>query len=146
MRTSRPGVVSSRRRDAFRTSGHGGGSLKVLIADDDRLVRTMLSDLLLDLGHAVVAAENGADAVALCAREAPDLLILDFLMPKLSGLDALREIRRAGGKAPAVLLTAITDGSLRGVEGTDAVKVLLEKPFSRKSLERAMSRAAGSGR
>jgi CheY-like chemotaxis protein len=120
--------------------------VKVLIADDDRLVRTMLSDLLLDLGHSVVAAENGADAVSLCAREAPDLLILDFLMPKLSGLDALKEIRRAGVRAPAVLLTAITDGSLRGIEGGEAVKVLLEKPFSRKTLERAMARASSADR
>lgn len=120
--------------------------MKVLIADDDRLVRTMLSDLLLDLGHAVVAAENGADAVALCAREQPDLLILDFLMPKLSGLDALKEIRRTGGRAPAVLLTAITDGSLRGIEGAEAIDVLLEKPFSRRTLERALSRAAGPAR
>jgi CheY-like chemotaxis protein len=67
-------------------------------------------------------------------------------MPKLSGLDALREIRRSGAEVPAVLLTAITDGSLRGVDGADAVKVLLEKPFSRRTLERAMARAAGSGR
>jgi len=120
--------------------------VKVLIADDDRLVRAMLSDLLVDLGHSVVAAENGADAVALCAREVPDLLILDFLMPKLSGLDALKEIRSRGTDVPAVLLTAITDGSLRGVDGAEAVKVLLEKPFSRRTLERAMARAAGSGR
>ena len=120
--------------------------MKVLIADDDQTIRALLTDMLLDLGHSVVAACHGAEAVELAAREQPDALILDFLMPKLSGLDALREIRRAGGKAPAVLLTAITDGSLRGVEGTDAVKVLLEKPFPRKSLERAMSRAAGSGR
>jgi CheY-like chemotaxis protein len=120
--------------------------VKVLIADDDRLVRTMLSDLLVDLGHTVVAAENGVDAVALCAREGPDLLILDFLMPKLSGLDALREIRRTGTDVPAVLLTAITDGSLRGVDGAETVKVLLEKPFSRRTLERAMARAAGPGR
>jgi CheY-like chemotaxis protein len=140
-------MVSSRGRDGFITWWDGGGEpVKVLIADDDRLVRTMLSDLLLDLGHTVVAAENGADAVALCAREVPDLLILDFLMPKLSGLDALKEIRRAGAHAPAVLLTAITDGSLRGIEGTDAVNVLLEKPFSRKTLERAMARAAGTAR
>lgn len=115
--------------------------MKVLIADDDLLVRTMVSDLLSELGHAVVAAENGEQAVALCAREAPDLLILDFLMPKLSGLDALHAIRGRGVRTPAVLLTAITDGSFRAMEGADAVDVLLEKPVTRRSLERALARA-----
>ncbi len=115
--------------------------VKVLIADDDRLVRALLADLLGELGHAVVAAEDGAAAVALAAREAPDVLILDFLMPRLSGLDALRELRAAGVTTPAVLLTAITDKSLRGVEGADAVEAVLEKPVTPRSLQRALSRA-----
>ncbi len=118
-----------------------GNQVKVLIADDDRLVRTMLSDLLSDLGHAVVAATNGLEAVSLCAHEAPDLLILDFLMPKLSGLDALHAIRKSGVRTPAVLLTAITDASFRAMEGASAVDVLLEKPVTRRSLERALARA-----
>jgi CheY-like chemotaxis protein len=114
--------------------------LKVLIADDDRLVRTMLSDLLVDLGHAVVEAANGVEAVALAQREAPDLLILDFLMPKLSGLDALQALREKGVLAPAVLLTAISDGSIRAMDGADQVDVLLEKPVTRRSLSRALAR------
>lgn len=116
--------------------------MRVLIADDDRLIRAMLADLLGELGHEVVAAENGAEAVALAAREAPDLLILDFLMPRLSGLDALRAVRDAGVTAPAVLLTAISDGSLKGVEGAGDVQALLEKPVTRRGLERALARAA----
>jgi CheY-like chemotaxis protein len=119
--------------------------VKVLIADDDRLVRAMVTDLLAELGHDVVAAENGADAVALSRAEAPDLLILDFLMPKLSGLDALRAMREAGVVAPAVLLTAISDGSLRHVDGTDAVAALLEKPITRRGLARVLARAARAG-
>ena len=116
--------------------------VKVLIADDDRLVRTMVADLLGELGHAVVAAESGPDAVALCARERPDVVILDFLMPRLSGLDALRAMREAGSEAPAVLLTAISDGSVRAVEGADAVQAVLEKPVTRRGLARALARAS----
>jgi CheY-like chemotaxis protein len=116
--------------------------LKVLIADDDRLVRAMVGDLLAELGHGVVSAANGVEAVELCTRERPDLLILDFLMPKLSGLDALTALRGRGVRAPAILLTAISDGSFREVEGAEAVDVLLEKPVTRRGLERAISRAA----
>jgi CheY-like chemotaxis protein len=115
--------------------------VKVLIADDDRLVRTMLADLLAELGHSVVSAENGVDAVALCARERPDLLILDFLMPRLSGLDALQLLREQGVRAPAVLLTAISDGSVRAMDGAEAIDLVLEKPVTRRSLSRALARA-----
>ena len=127
------------------SSGGGASALKVLIADDDLLVRTMLADLLAELGHRVVAAENGAQAVELCAREAPDLLILDFLMPRLSGLDALHALRERGVRTPVVLLTAISDGSFRAVEGAEAVDVLLPKPVTRRSLERALARVMRNG-
>lgn len=116
--------------------------MKVLIADDDRLVRELLADLLAEMGHAVVAARNGVEALDVCAREAPDLLILDFLMPRLSGLDALHALRERGVRAPAVLLTAISDGSFRAVDGAETVDVLLEKPVTKRGLARALARAA----
>jgi CheY-like chemotaxis protein len=119
--------------------------VKVLIADDDRTIRALLGDVLADMGHEVVAAENGADAVELCLREHPDVVILDFLMPKLSGLDALRVLRERGSKVPAVLLTAISDSSLRDVQGAEQPEAILEKPFRRKTLEKAIQRATGQG-
>ena len=134
---------SARRLAVSSWLQEGVRPVKVLIADDDRLVRTMLGDLLVELGHVVVAAKDGAEAVKLCDREPPDLLILDFLMPRLSGLDALRQIRERHG-IPALLITAINEGSLRGVDGVDQVQGLLEKPFTRKSVETAIGKAVGA--
>lgn len=118
--------------------------MKVLIADDDRLIRTILSDLLGELGHEVVAAENGLEAVALCKRESPALVVLDLLMPRLSGLDALRAMREDGFAAPAILLTAISDGSFREMEGAEEIQIRLDKPVTRRALERALARAMKS--
>jgi two-component system, response regulator PdtaR len=115
--------------------------VKVLIADDDRLIRAMVRDLLAELGHAAVEASNGAEAVAACERERPDVLILDLLMPKLSGLDALHTLRARGVDAPVVLLSAISGGSVRALDGAEAVDVLLEKPVTRQALARALARA-----
>ncbi len=121
-----------------------GGAVKVLIADDDRLVRTILIDLLGEIGHTVVAAENGVEAVALCQREQPAVVVLDLLMPRLSGLDALRQMRQAGYAGPAILLTAISDVSFREMEGAHEVQIRLDKPVTRRSLERALARALAS--
>jgi CheY-like chemotaxis protein len=93
----------------------------------------------------VVEAANGVEAVDACQREAPDLLILDLLMPRLSGLDALHALRARGVGAPAVLLSAISGGSVRALDGAEAVDVLLEKPVTRQSLARAIGRATRGG-
>lgn len=115
--------------------------MKVLIADDDRLVRAMLRDVLADLGHEVMEAENGEDAVARAERDWPDALIVDFLMPRLSGLDALKRLRSGGRRVPAVLLTAISDASVRAISGDEAPDAILEKPFTKRGVERALARA-----
>jgi CheY-like chemotaxis protein len=119
--------------------------VKVLIAHDDRLVRAKVRDLLGELGHDAVEASNGLEAIAACEREQPDLLILDLLMPRLSGLDALEALRRKGIRAPAILLSAISGGSVRALDGAQAVDVLLEKPVTHQSLSRAISRATRAG-
>ncbi len=117
------------------------GPVKVLIADDDQLIRAQLADVLGELGHTVIAAANGAEAVALCGREQPEVVIIDFLMPKLSGLDALHAMRQGGRRVPAVLLTAISDHTVREMDGADAPDAILGKPFTRKTVQRALARA-----
>ncbi|HET9595407.1 MAG TPA: response regulator [Anaeromyxobacteraceae bacterium] len=119
--------------------------MKVLIADDDQTIRALLRDMLADMGHVVVAATNGAEAVDLASSEHPDAVILDFLMPKLSGLDALKAMRERGLLMPAVLLTAISDSSMRELEGFEAPEAILEKPFKRRTIEKALARATRTG-
>ena len=109
------------------------------------MVRALLSEMLLDMGHAVIEAENGLQAVELCGRERPDVLILDFLMPKLSGLDALQQIRAQGLTMPALLLTAISDSSLRAMQGFDQPDAILGKPFKRREIQKAVERALQRG-
>jgi two-component system, response regulator PdtaR len=116
--------------------------VKILVADDDRLILAMLRDLLEELGHTVVEASNGVEAVELARREQPDLAIVDFLMPRLNGIDALREIRAAGPRVPGVLLSAISDHTVRALPGADAPDAVLQKPFTRKTVARALERVA----
>ncbi|HFD10901.1 MAG TPA: response regulator [Crenotrichaceae bacterium] len=88
-----------------------GASLKLLIADDDRVNCRVLKGILLKDGYQVVVAENGFDAVALFEKEKPDMVLLDVMMPVMNGYEAAREIksRCSDHFVPVIFLTALTD-------------------------------------
>jgi len=81
-------------------------SIKVLIAEDDSSLRQGLIDLLEAEGYGVVATGDGQQALTAFRDEAPDLVILDVMMPELSGYDVCREIRRTDSDTPVIMLTA----------------------------------------
>lgn len=70
-----------------------GTKARVLVAEDDRLLRTAAVTTLRRAGFDVVAAEDGEQAVTLAGAERPDLILLDLIMPKVGGLEALRRIK-----------------------------------------------------
>ncbi|MBI4561635.1 MAG: response regulator, partial [Candidatus Rokubacteria bacterium] len=65
-----------------------------------------LEDNLRFEGYQTVAATNGAEALTLAARAAPDLILLDFMMPQMSGWDVLRTLRQKRLDVPVIMLTA----------------------------------------
>ena len=70
--------------------------LKILIADDEALLRLDLREMLEEAGHTVAGeAENGKNAVSLAERERPDLVIMDVKMPEMDGLEAAKLIGEA---------------------------------------------------
>src|ERR1700686_2052821 len=79
---------------------------KLLIVDDERNIRRSLTTFFESLGHVVRAAENGAQAVALLAEIQFDLVLTDYKMAEMSGLELLREIKRRAPECLVILLTA----------------------------------------
>ena len=67
---------------------------KVLIIEDDSLIVKVYSTRLKADGHTVIAANDGATGLALAKKELPDVILLDIMMPKMSGLDVLTELRK----------------------------------------------------
>jgi CheY-like chemotaxis protein len=123
---------------------------KALVADDDALIRAMLSSELRSLGLTVVEAQNGEEAVDLWLKEQPDILFLDLLMPKLNGLDALKRIRETSGAGgnhvPAVLVTALTQETVRQFEISGIrPEGYLEKPFRLKAVAKVLREVLGDG-
>jgi len=105
---------------------------RVLIVDDDPVMRRLTTRALQNDGYVLSEATNGREALEVMRRETPDLVILDFVMPELDGLDVLRALRAdpATVSLPVLMLTSQSDeGSTRA--GFDAGATdYLTKPFS----------------
>lgn len=79
---------------------------RILVVDDERDACQNLSDILTDLGHEVVIAHNGADALRLIERQSFDVALLDFKMPGMDGLTLYREIKQRRPEIVAIIVTA----------------------------------------
>lgn len=79
--------------------------LKILIADDERDLRKLLSEQLMEAGYSVMEASNGKEAYRIFENENPDMAIIDIMMPYMDGLSLLAKIREHSGM-PVILLTA----------------------------------------
>lgn len=104
--------------------------MRVLIADDEALIRMGLRTMLRDLGYTVVAtAADGREAVELACERKPDLAILDIKMPHMDGLTAAEAIARHC-PMPVVLLTAYSERDLvERAAATENVQAYLVKPL-----------------
>ena len=94
---------------------HMEHNAKILLADDSRAIRFLVSEILTNAGFTVVEAEDGQDALEKTYKENPDLLILDYEMPKKTGFEVVQEVRSRTGylHTPIIIFTAVTDKSIK---------------------------------
>ena len=107
--------------------------MKILIVDDEKLIRDVIKEYLINEGFEVVEAENGIEAIERCNKNIIDLIILDIMMPKMDGYSAYKEIAKEK-RIPTIILSARSEeyDKLLGFElGVDD---FLAKPFSPKEL------------
>lgn len=123
-------------RDAARAGGAGGGApAHALIVEDEPHIARMLETLLEDAAFRVTLAGDGRSALESLRSDASiGLVILDLMMPGMSGLDVLREARSLAEDLPIVVLTARGETSIRReAEALGAAEVFI-KPFSPRKL------------
>jgi two-component system response regulator MprA len=108
--------------------------MHVLVTDDERSVRSAVRRALTLEGYRVSEAEDGAKALESIARDRPDALVLDVMMPELDGLEVCRALRDGGDSMPVLMLTARDEIDQR-VRGLDAgADDYLVKPFALEEL------------
>lgn len=108
--------------------------MNILIAEDEKQLSRALVTAMQATGYHVDPAYNGQEAVDLAGQRAYDVIILDIMMPKLNGIEALKQLRQTGNKTYVIMLTAMAeiDDKVTGLEaGADDY---LTKPFSLKEL------------
>ena len=108
----------------------------ILVVDDSALDREVLKDELMAVGYQVTTAQDGEEALSVVAAGAPDLLLLDVIMPNLSGYEVCRRLKSDGRTIliPVVMITSLqaTEERIKGIEaGADD---FLSKPFNRQEL------------
>ena len=106
----------------------------ILIVDDDAGVRSSLAAFLQRAGFEAPTVENGAQALDRIARDRPDLVLLDVVMPVLDGRETLRSLRRTGDWLPVILLTEVGEASERAMALEEGADDYLNKPFDPQEL------------
>jgi len=104
-------------------------SNRILIADDEPSNAKILGEELTDRGYTVEMANNGSETLKKVESSPPDLIILDYMMPDLTGLDVLKDLRKRGNDTPVVMITAY--GSIeRAVEAMkEGAYDFITRPF-----------------
>ena len=108
----------------------------ILVADDDTDIRDLVTFKLEQAGFRVTAVDNGLAALTAARDELPDLMVLDVMMPGMSGIDVCQELRRDSATAtlPIILLTArAQEGDVEVGFGVGADDYIV-KPFSPREL------------
>ena len=108
--------------------------MNILLAEDEKQLSHALVTAMQATGYHVDPAYNGQEAVDLAGQRAYDVIILDIMMPKLNGIEALKQLRQTGNKTYVIMLTAMAEIDDK-VTGLDAgADDYLTKPFSLKEL------------
>jgi CheY-like chemotaxis protein len=79
---------------------------RILLIDDDELVRVAIRTMLENAGHEVVVAVDGVDGLDKIGRQSFDLVLCDVFMPRLDGIATLQELQRRNAKTPVVMMSA----------------------------------------
>lgn len=107
--------------------------MKILIADDSRAMRQVIQYMLREAGyrgHSIIEAPDGAQALEAARNESPDLIISDWNMPNMTGIEFLQKLRESGVTTPFGFVTTEVSPEMRSLANSSGAAFLIGKPFS----------------
>jgi DNA-binding response OmpR family regulator len=121
---------------------------RILIIDDDRIILESLQELFSEAGYSVFVAADGISGFDLIAREKPDLVVADILLPRMHGIALCEKIRASDEfrYIPIILMTGVyKDVNLRMYVHKGLADDFIEKPFKEKDLVAKIEHLLGGG-
>jgi len=119
---------------------------RILVVDDEEIIRDMLHTVLRRLGHEVLLADRGKGGIEVFRRERPQITILDLNMPDIDGISVLKEIRAFDPKASVIMLTGSGTEALERQARELGATDFLAKGFSLHALGDALKRVMNQPR
>ncbi len=128
------------------TKGAQSMSAKILVVDDEALVRSMMCDGLAAAGHTVLAAASGEEALQVVQAERPACILMDIMMPDLDGYVTCAALKADSRTAsiPVLLVSATTDARVADQAKRVGAAGVLRKPVRLDELRRAITQALGA--
>lgn len=122
--------------------GVSGGTLEVLVVDDEPVIRTLMADIVAHRGHVATTADNGSEAWKLLAQRHYDVVFIDVLMPVMNGLELLDRMQTMSPRPQVVLMSGkLTDAVEEALRQHPGV-ALLNKPFPMQHVTELLERQA----
>jgi|SRR5579884_2494487 DNA-binding response OmpR family regulator len=108
--------------------------VKILLIDDSRLLRTANERTLVKAGYNVITASDGEEGLRLATQNPPDLIVLDMMLPKLSGPDVLRSLRKnpATAAVPVLVLSSLPESNREKLMSEGATEYFEKNLFAEK--------------
>jgi len=116
--------------------------MKILVADDSRAMRMIVIRTLRQAGfagHVVIEAENGKEALEVATRQSVDLILSDWNMPEMTGLEFLRGLRAKGKRTPFCFVTSEGSDEMRELAQASGAVGLIAKPFTAEAFSDVLS-------
>ena len=109
--------------------------IKILVVDDEAIMRDSLQDWLTDAGYDVLTAGNGADALEIMLKEKPGVAVIDLVLPGTDGLDLLRKAKQLAPGIQVIMITAYSSVNTAIAAIKEGAYDYIEKPFSPEKVE-----------
>jgi len=121
--------------------------VKILIADDSKAMRMIVIRTMRQAGlegHKLLEAENGAEALKMAKSESPDLILSDWNMPEMNGIEFLRALRASGSTIPFCFVTSEGSEEMRTAAEQAGALGLIAKPFTPEAFAETLSQVVSA--
>jgi len=114
---------------------------RILVVEDERNIRLLITTIMRQIGHEVMEAADGQDAMTLLKQETPDVVLTDLRMPRMTGIQLIEKLKQMFPDIPVVVVSAFSDQIEKAL--MNGAEAYLTKPFAKRQLVEVVDKTLG---